>query len=755
MTDSISINGNEYDPKVVSAGVSLFRGAMGQNARGIQPTSGGGLGGADISSDATITRWLGDQYGGDRDVHKVLGYPDLDDDTALERYRARYEYQDIAARIIDAFPKETWKNPPEVVDEGQDSETEFERVANNVINTELCSYLERLDRAQRLGEYGIMVVDYDDGQDLDQPVQESAISSVDDITYYSVFPQEQVEEWELGKESNEFEKEPTDERYNKPVRYYVDFGDIDAQSQDDDFRWVHWSRVVPHAAEGALETDLKGEPALKKVFYRLVDREKVVGASAEMFWSGADEKIIANASEDFALQQYGDDGEREDFKQQLESLLHDMQKYIVSTGMEYEVIGGQEVDPTGVVDTIDSSIASAIGMPKNKLQGNETGERSTTQDRNNWFDNISTRQTNFAGPKMLRPVLERWISFGILPEPVDANFGIDFPSLFELGETDIADNQQKRASMLQASGLAMTLSSEQKLDFLQEGPDGVDMEQETRELPIDENDERVQEQFLGSANESDTSPPQQAQTNAQAVLDIREKTDAMTDTGWNRAEMLAEGGELSESVIQKMAQFKRHQSNTEYENYSDVPESKKSGENPWWGDNGTVAWFGWGGTAGVEWAVEQSEQITENLLAGEFEPGYFGLNFDPVKHPRNPKTGKFVERPYPVPDNISNMPTQQIIADAWAEDPNFAENLEEIAVDNEYLGPETAASIIETAKKSDSSTVYGINAFKRDMYESHDLDMSFGEFQDEIERVKDELMMGTEMAAFSIVNGDV
>jgi hypothetical protein len=219
------------------------------------------------------------------------------------------------------------------------------------------------------------------------------------------------------------------------------------------------------------------------------------------------------------------------------------------------------------------------------------------------------------------------------------------------------------------------------MDFLQGGPDAVDMEQETRELPLDENNERVQEQFHGSANESDKSPPQQAQENAQAVLDIREKTDAMTDTGWNRAEMLAEGGELSESVIQKMAQFKRHQSNTEYENYSDVPESKKSGDNAWWTDKGTVAWFGWGGTAAIEWAVEQSKQITENLLAGEFEPRYFGLNFDPVKHPRDPNTGKFVERPYPVPDDISGLSTEQVIGELAATNENFGEQVEGIAVD--------------------------------------------------------------------------
>jgi len=206
---------------------------MSQNARGIQPTSGGGLGGADVSSDGTVTRWLGQQYNGDRDVHEVLGYPSLDDDTALERYRARYEYQDIAKRIVDVFPEETWKNPPRVVDGDEDTETRFEQVTNNLIESDLNGYWRRLDRAQRLGEYGLMVIGLKDGQDLSEPVNTSAISSTDDIAFYNIFPQEQCEEWKLGKDTDGEHSDPTDERYNKPVQYYIDFGDIDAESQDE------------------------------------------------------------------------------------------------------------------------------------------------------------------------------------------------------------------------------------------------------------------------------------------------------------------------------------------------------------------------------------------------------------------------------------------------------------------------------------------------------------------------------------------
>lgn len=611
-SDSFTFNGKEYDPEVANAASSILRERMSENARGINPTASGGIGGADVSSDATITRWLGQQYNGDRDVHKVLGYPDLDDETALERYRARYEYQDVANRIIDVFPEDTFKDPPKIVDEGE-TDTGFERVANTFLHSEANAYCRRLDRAQRLGEYGVMVVGVADGQDLSKPVNESAVTSVDDITHFNIFTQENVESWELGKDTDGEHSDPSSERYNKPVTYRIDFGDVDADNQDDDFKEVHWSRVI-HAAEGALETDLKGEPALKPIMYRLIDREKVVGASAEMFWSGADEKIIANVKEDFALKQYDDTGERENFKEDLHALLHDMQKYMVSTGMDYEVIGGQEVDPSGVVDTIDTAIATAIGMPKNKLRGNETGERATTEDRSNWFDIISTRQTNFAGPQIVRPLIDRLIGFGVLPEPSEGDYSVDWPSLFEQDDKEVADTRSARSSALQASGLAMTLSSEQKLAYLEEGPEGVDMS-DTQEVPVDPAGETPgeNEAFHDLFENVSLTPPQEVQSHAQDVLDWRDDPDktvsGMTDTGWNRAEQLASGDALSPSDVQEIyAWFARHG--------PDEYELNSEGMDPW-KDNGRVAIKGWGGPPMREWIAGKREALTDS---GELEP---------------------------------------------------------------------------------------------------------------------------------------
>jgi hypothetical protein len=72
---------------------------------------------------------------------------------------------------------------------------------------------------------------------------------------------------------------------------------------------------------------------------------------------------------------------------------------------------------------------------------------------------------------------------------------------------------------------------------------------------------------------------------------------------------------------------------------------------------------------------------------GELEPvgnalrNDFVANFDPVKHPRNPENGKFVERPYPVPDDISSLGTKDLIGELASTDPEFADKVENLAVD--------------------------------------------------------------------------
>ena len=98
--------------------------------------------------------------------------------------------------------------------------------------------------------------------------------------------------------------------------------------------------------------------------------------------------------------------------------------------------------------------------------------------------------------------------------------------------------------------------------------------------------------------------PESAKNNAKKVLKWREEhgdeVKGMTRVGWTRANQLSKGENISRSTISRMASFKRHQKNAEVSaEFKSTP----------WKDRGYVAWLGWGGTSGVNWAIKKLESI--------------------------------------------------------------------------------------------------------------------------------------------------
>lgn len=118
----------------------------------------------------------------------------------------------------------------------------------------------------------------------------------------------------------------------------------------------------------------------------------------------------------------------------------------------------------------------------------------------------------------------------------------------------------------------------------------------------------IEKYFSKSAEGYDA--PQSARNNAKKVLDWKEKygkeCKGMTAVGWARARDLAGNAKLSADTVKRMAQFNRHGSN--YEKAKSKPEYKTKP----WSIPAVVAWLGWGGTSGIEWAIRTSQSIQKN-----------------------------------------------------------------------------------------------------------------------------------------------
>jgi phage-related protein (TIGR01555 family) len=98
----------------------------------------------------------------------------------------------------------------------------------------------------------------------------------------------------------------------------------------------------------------------------------------------------------------------------------------------------------------------------------------------------------------------------------------------------------------------------------------------------------------------DTVPPVAAQENARQALEYRRKHGrGMTAIGVARARDLSNAASLSRETIARMSAFERHRQN--YRPGESEPDSGPTA--------GTIAWLGWGGNEGIEWAQRKLREI--------------------------------------------------------------------------------------------------------------------------------------------------
>ena len=90
--------------------------------------------------------------------------------------------------------------------------------------------------------------------------------------------------------------------------------------------------------------------------------------------------------------------------------------------------------------------------------------------------------------------------------------------------------------------------------------------------------------------------PESASNNAKRARKWKEEngSDCGTNVGWVRSSQLANRENISRDTISRMASFKRHQQ------HKDVPYSEGCGG---------LMWDAWGGTSGVEWAINKLKKI--------------------------------------------------------------------------------------------------------------------------------------------------
>lgn len=505
----------------------------------------------EIIANALMARQelLGNLIDPRRDIDAECHYPTTQD-VSPEQYKQLFDRDPIANRLVSCLPKECWQVQPSVY-ETEDAEvtTPFEEAWDALQPTtggvswykpeaggSVWEYLERIDVLSRIGHFGVLLMGFDDGRNLQEPVdgamvtnaarrpadcyltkaeeenirllcansqcplneQEEAVLnqlakqrefivnamqrgksqtqnyaftdehdpasmtgvqgtdkqysqefglrgeaqygsglSGTDQQYFGVQfgPSEQPVKQPSGRQLRLLFLRPFDEslvqivryewninnpRFGMPVMYRITLNDPRELHSGIGLPmatvFVHWSRVlhVNDVYANAGSSEIFSPPVMRPNLNRLLDLQKIYGASAEGYWQAA----FTGLSLETHPQLGGDVTiDSSDVKDQLENYMNSLQRYLALTGMSAHTLAPQVSDPTSQIAGHMEAICIQQGIPIRVFKGSERGELASSQDDSSWNDRLKARQLGYITPRIIVPFVDRLISVGVLPEP--------------------------------------------------------------------------------------------------------------------------------------------------------------------------------------------------------------------------------------------------------------------------------------------------------------------------------------------------
>lgn len=368
-------------------------------------------------------------YGGKRQYNVVLGYPP---DLSFSDLHYRYRRQDIAGRVVDLPAQDTWRRPPQITEEGE--ETDFTKAWGALEETHrIFSVLSRIDRLSGIGRYGVLFMGLQDGRPASEPADNPGA-----MLFLRPFTEADAKIEKLTEDTQS-------PRYGLPELYELKVGDREPLL-------VHWSRVL-HVADNKLSSEVYGTPRLEKVFNRLDDMLKTVGGTSEATWLNMRPGTILTTHPGHVLDQSNE--AKEERRTEIDEYLHGLARIMTLEGIDAKVIAGQVMDPRGPFEVLVALISAASGIPQRVLLGSAAGELAAAkEDTKQWYGHIAWRQINYAEPEILRPFIDRLVGFGILPAPSSGQYHVGeqqkndewlWPSLLQLDDLEQAQLTNERA----------------------------------------------------------------------------------------------------------------------------------------------------------------------------------------------------------------------------------------------------------------------------------------------------------------------
>lgn len=374
-----------------------------------------------------------------RDLDSECGYPN---EITLEDYGKMYDREGIGTRVVSVWPDECWVQDPSI-DENEDSEdTPFEKAWKMIEERlNLFHYMHRADELSGVGAFGGLLLGFSDGRGLDQPVpgiipngpkagqrqgqdegnpdpsnpMSSPRNSKLKLNFVRVFDQRSIT-------VADFDTDERSPRFGQPMHYNVILMDPRANVAatgasallpgEKQHTKIHWTRIV-HIADNRKSNEVFGTPRMQAVWNRLMDLRKLLGGSAEMFWKGAFFGLSFETHPELGEV----DIDYDKLRNQFAEFANGLNRFLATTGMSAKSIAPQVADPQNHIMAQMQAIAVQIGVPWRQFIGSEQAQLASGQDRDSLNKRIKRRREKYLSPQIVRPVIDRLITVGVLPTP--------------------------------------------------------------------------------------------------------------------------------------------------------------------------------------------------------------------------------------------------------------------------------------------------------------------------------------------------
>ncbi|WP_240233605.1 anti-CBASS protein Acb1 family protein [Devosia lacusdianchii] len=383
-------------------------------------------------------------FGGAKHNHYAdYGFPVVLDFTQLH---GTYRRNGIARAAIKKTVAKTWQDNPFLLEKERDGSqggttdetTLEEQIRIHFDKLRLWQNLAKADGRSMVGKYAAVILRLADSKKFAEPVDRvpGGLEGLVEI----------IPAWEGQLTVSQWDDDETSETYGQPKMFQFNEANVATGKANHRAFSVHPDRVVIWSEDGTVH----GESALEPGYNDLLTMEKIVGAGGEGFWKNAKSAPVFEIDKDAKLDQMmkamgAANGEElaNKMDEQVEAYQKGFDQMLMVMGMQAKTLGVTLPSPEHFFGITLQSFAASVSMPLKVLVGNQTGERASSEDNEDWALFNMSRRKNIAVPNIM-VLVGRLVTFGMLPKK---DWFVDWASLVNPGPNEVLERVERMANV--------------------------------------------------------------------------------------------------------------------------------------------------------------------------------------------------------------------------------------------------------------------------------------------------------------------